>query len=372
MASSAFLASIAHPTEIAALLRWKFSGRAHATQSLSAPTSQASSQRSSTSTSRSASPEVKNGESTSSSESSTKSSPRSDLNQIPTANGALQDPANVTPVKTSSWERCEYYLFLTSRSFAMVISELNDNLRKPVALFYLVLRGLDTIEDDMTLDRTLKLDLLRNFYTFLSDTSWTFDGVNEAEKDRALLVDFTCVTEEMATLEPHYVEVITDITKRMGEGMASYLFQEESLDDLSDRVKTVRDYNLYCYYVAGLVGEGLTRLFLHSDLEPDLIDDPPYALSVHMGLFLQKTNIIRDFLEDTESFRVFWPKEIWSKYVPSGKVEDLIVIKGDKARKCLNEMVADALGLIPDVLDYLSMLREKSVFRFCAIPQVRY
>jgi Squalene/phytoene synthase len=33
-----------------------------------------------------------------------------------------------------------------------------------------------------------------------------------------------------------------------------------------------------------------------------------------MGLFLQKTNIIRDYREDLDDNRKFWPKEVWSKY----------------------------------------------------------
>ena len=33
-----------------------------------------------------------------------------------------------------------------------------------------------------------------------------------------------------------------------------------------------------------------------------------------MGLFLQKTNIIRDYLEDLQANRSFWPKEVWGKY----------------------------------------------------------
>jgi farnesyl-diphosphate farnesyltransferase len=36
--------------------------------------------------------------------------------------------------------------------------------------------------------------------------------------------------------------------------------------------------------------------------------------SYSAGLFLQKTNIIRDYREDLEEKRKFWPKEIWSKY----------------------------------------------------------
>ena len=36
-----------------------------------------------------------------------------------------------------------------------------------------------------------------------------------------------------------------------------------------------------------------------------------------MGLFLQKTNIIRDYLEDIveePAPRMFWPREIWGKH----------------------------------------------------------
>jgi len=49
--------------------------------------------------------------------------------------------------------------------------------------------------------------------------------------------------------------------------------------------------------VAGIVGFGLSRLFSASQWErPDMAEQD--ALSNHMGLFLQKTNIIRDYLED--------------------------------------------------------------------------
>lgn len=41
------------------------------------------------------------------------------------------------------------------------------------------------------------------------------------------------------------------------------------------------------------------------------------VLSNHMGLFLQKTNIIRDYLEDIveePAPRMFWPREVWGKH----------------------------------------------------------
>lgn len=65
----------------------------------------------------------------------------------------------------------------------------------------------------------------------------------------------------------------------------------------------------YCHYVAGLVGVGLSKLFSASKLEdPEVGQDTELANS--MGLFLQKTNIIRDYLEDTQEGRAFWPQEV--------------------------------------------------------------
>lgn len=71
----------------------------------------------------------------------------------------------------------------------------------------------------------------------------------------------------------------------------------------------VSDSLQYCHYVAGLVGVGLSRLFSASLLEdPEVGRDTELANS--MGLFLQKTNIIRDYLEDQKEGRAFWPEEV--------------------------------------------------------------
>lgn len=64
-----------------------------------------------------------------------------------------------------------------------------------------------------------------------------------------------------------------------------------------------------------------------------------------------------------------YPKEIWGNYV------DTLETLGDssnrdKARECLNEMVIDALGHIPDVFAYMAEIKNQTVFNFCAIPQV--
>lgn len=49
-------------------------------------------------------------------------------------------------------------------SFAVVIQQLPTPLRDAICIFYLVLRGLDTVEDDMALSDDIKLPALLSFY----------------------------------------------------------------------------------------------------------------------------------------------------------------------------------------------------------------
>lgn len=54
-------------------------------------------------------------------------------------------------------------------SFAIVIQQLPGELRDPVCIFYLVLRALDTVEDDMAVDPSEKLPILHSFYQKIYD-----------------------------------------------------------------------------------------------------------------------------------------------------------------------------------------------------------
>lgn len=259
--------------------------------------------------------------------------------------------------------KCFDYLDKTSRSFASVIKELNPELLVPICLFYLVLRGLDTIEDDMTISIDEKDPLLRNFHKILKDETWKFDGSGPKEKDRDLLVNFDVVTKEFVKIKPEYQKIIEDITQKMGNGMADYANNAE----FKSGVNTIEDYKLYCHYVAGLVGEGLTRLFVESKLaNPALLQRP--ELQESMGQFLQQVNIMRDIKEDFDDGRRFWPREVWSKHVDN--FEDLF--KPENREKALNassEMVLIALQCADDCLFYLAGIKDQSVFNFAAIPQ---
>lgn len=265
--------------------------------------------------------------------------------------------------------RCYQLLNITSRSFAAVIQELNPELKDAVMIFYLVLRALDTVEDDMTIDPAIKVPLLRTFHEKLALKDWSFDGNAETEKDRCVLVEFPVVLAEYHRLKAPYQDIIKKITLEMGNGMADYILDDNFNDN---GVATVKDYDLYCHYVAGLVGEGLTDLMVHASFADDEVVKDNYQKSESMGLFLQKTNIIRDYHEDLEDGRSFWPKEVWSKYTDA-----LYSFHKDTSEEsklqglgCINELVLNALDHVKDVLTYLSLVKDPSCFNFCAIPQV--
>lgn len=84
---------------------------------------------------------------------------------------------------TEDLEFCDELLGKVSRSFAAVIRQLPHGLCVEITVFYLALRALDTIEDDMEAfahDPTIKVRHLQNFYEEgLEDQTFSMTGVGK-------------------------------------------------------------------------------------------------------------------------------------------------------------------------------------------------
>ncbi|KAF8020237.1 hypothetical protein BT93_G0825 [Corymbia citriodora subsp. variegata] len=252
------------------------------------------------------------------------------------------------------WRFCFSMLRKFSKTFAFVIEQLPTELRHAVCTLYLVLRALDTVEDDPILSTDVKVPTLKSFHRNIYDKEWHLScGTKEC---KVLMDQFHHVSTAFLELGNRCQEIIEDITKRMGAGMAQFICKE---------VETIDDYDEYCHHVSGLIGLGLSNLFHTSGAE----DLAPDSLCNSMALILQKQDIIRDYLEDINEIpkpRMFWPHQIWSKYVD--KLEDFKYEENSmKAVQCLNEMVTNALTHVEDCLTYMSTLRDPAIFRFCAI-----
>ncbi|KAI3905031.1 hypothetical protein MKW92_029740 [Papaver armeniacum] len=242
--------------------------------------------------------------------------------------------------------------------FELLIQKyLGPELRNAVCAFYLVLRALDTVEDDMNIPSDIKVPILENFHRQIYDGNLQFSAGNGHEKD--LIDQFRNVSTALLELQKSYQETIEETTKRMGAGMAKYVLKE---------VETVDDYNEYCHIVNGIVFQEMSKLFHSSNLANLCPDYLPNS----MGLFLQKVHDITDFMEDMKEIprpRIHWPRQIWSKYVD--ELEDLTYKKNlEKAVCCLNDMVTDALSHAEDCLEYISVLQDSTIFRPYAVLQI--
>ncbi len=124
----------------------------------------------------------------------------------------------------------------SSRSFAVVIQQLPEQLKDAVCIFYLVLRGLDSVgmymmrcggetmawgraiscyrchvlistchppaEDDMDYPVADKLALLLSFDKKLSQDGWHIAGVGDTPDYRTLLANFEKVIRVFKSLKP--------------------------------------------------------------------------------------------------------------------------------------------------------------------------
>jgi len=156
---------------------------------------------------------------------------------------------------------CDDILVKVSRSFAAVIRQLPSTMLVDIMIFYLVLRALDTVEDDTTAfaSNEIKIKELKSFRAnALGNPNWSMDGVGEGDEKR-LLQEFPKCHRIYAALNPKSRAIIDDITERMADGMAEFVSK-----DLGQGTKDIPEYNRYWYVqVVGQINND-TNLVLSS------------------------------------------------------------------------------------------------------------
>jgi phytoene/squalene synthetase len=197
------------------------------------------------------------------------------------------------------------HLDAVSRSFALCIPQLEPPFRDRVALSYLLLRVLDTVEDAPFADGLKQQRLFDTFQKFLQKRPTTADvdafqasfegGLSDGE--RVLLADTQAFLDDAHELPAPARKVVLGTIARMGRGMAGYARRGNPL-----RLLDLEDVCRYCCIVAGLVGELLTRLWALRGGEP-----PSMLSAYRFGLFLQKVNILKDQPEDEAQGRFLVP-----------------------------------------------------------------
>jgi farnesyl-diphosphate farnesyltransferase len=225
-------------------------------------------------------------------------------------------------------EFIDHHLQGTSRTFALAIPLLASDLRRQIGISYLLFRVADSIEDAPDGDAAVKKHLLISLRDCLSDstlcdaivrnsdheqlsapTAPAFEGLWPAQSPtESLLRDFPRLLSIFSELPSRVSQAIRKSLISTINGMIGFLDASRNLPN-QIQIQTVTDLRLYCYAVAGVVGELLTDLFvLH---HPAGLKDHEELrrLAVGFGEFLQLINILKDTGRDATSGRVFIPME---------------------------------------------------------------
>jgi farnesyl-diphosphate farnesyltransferase len=204
-----------------------------------------------------------------------------------------------------------------SRTFALTIPQLPAELCRVVSNAYLLCRIVDTIEDEPFLSAAQKNSFCQQFLK-------TLNVARNAEPfSRQLCASLSSQTphaeHELIRNVPRVIritrgfsepqrEALQRCVRTMAKGMGQFQLIGEK-----HGLQSLEDLDQYCYYVAGVVGQMLTRLFcLHS---PEIAKnhDALMALAVSFGQGLQMTNILKDVWEDYQRGACWLPRKVFTE-----------------------------------------------------------
>ena len=221
----------------------------------------------------------------------------------------------------------------TSRTFALSIPVLPEPTRREVTIAYLLFRIADTFEDASHWTVEARTDALERFSALLRSPSlpearrlageWSGARPSSHEGYLSLLAGIPSVLEAFLALRDGALETIRGHVLRSAAGMSDFVRRTNDGGELS--LRDLEDLRNYCYFVAGIVGEMLTELFL---LERDRLAPAAGQLRPRARLFgeaLQLVNILRDADGDAAEGR---------RYIPAGLPRSEVF---DLARRDLEE-----------------------------------
>ena len=210
-----------------------------------------------------------------------------------------------------------------SRSFAVVVSVLEQPLRGYLSIAYLLCRVADNIEDcefplDWKKERFSEfIHLLGNpskagkVLEYWDEVSWsglTLDEENlmRFSAGRDLWNTYASIRSVEQEIIQRWITVMADGMSHIGEvGYPPAFIEEQGVQLLAGK----NDYDDYCYLVAGTVGHMATELVIdYYNLNEEASNEALRTCEA-CGRALQKTNILKDFMEDLERGISYLPGE---------------------------------------------------------------
>lgn len=257
-----------------------------------------------------------------------------------------------------------------SRTFALTIPQLPESLYSVVANAYLLCRIVDTIEDEVALDVVQKRQFCQGFIEIVQNAG---DSEDFSRRLAPLLSNQTIPTEhELIRNIPQVVAITHQFETPQREALVCCVetmaggMPEFQVDNLQHGLATMDDMSRYCYFVAGCVGEMLTKLFCHYSPEIAAHKTQLLELSVSFGQGLQMTNILKDIWDDYDRDVCWLPQAV---FVNSGY--DLKNLSPDhhseRFREALENLISIAFGHLQNAMRYTALIprNETGIRDFC-------
>jgi farnesyl-diphosphate farnesyltransferase len=257
-----------------------------------------------------------------------------------------------------------------SRTFALTIPRLPPTLARPVSNAYLLCRIVDTIEDEVSIDNRAKRRFCERFARVVAGNDSAAALAAElgprlsgstlpAEHELIALMERVIAITH--SFEPAQREALATCVDTMARGMAE--FQDR---DLRCGLATLDEMGDYCYYVAGVVGEMLTKLFCLYSADIANHREQMLELSVSFGQGLQMTNILKDLWDDHSRDVCWLPRDVFDA-VGFDLSELKPGLDNDAFRKGFKTLIGVAHGHLRNALRYTLLIPpyETGIREFC-------
>jgi farnesyl-diphosphate farnesyltransferase len=218
----------------------------------------------------------------------------------------------------------------TSRTFALTIPLLPEELVTQVGAAYLLLRIADTIEDESRWLPAVRVAVLHELADALTGSDMQVAALVERLATLAAPADMHCA--ELLTHLPAVLRAtlpdssagkcILQHTRRTILGMAETVARVDHDGHL--QLVDLADLTRYCYVVAGIVGELLTELFILHDARLIGSADRLRGAAVAFGEGLQLVNILKDRERDALEQRCYLPPAVSLTEVVARADADLV------------------------------------------------
>jgi class 3 adenylate cyclase/phytoene/squalene synthetase len=287
------------------------------------------------------------------------------------------------PVKGNTgkeeWKYCRAILPKVSRTFAINIGHLEDDIYRTVLLGYLLFRMADTFEDTEYRNEEEKIRDLQDFSEIfkggkeLGERVKLYESLKyrwkENSVDKDLIENGHRVLRCYFDIPETHRHIIDPLLVETAEGMAQFqrlkLKRHNKIFQLIDE-KELEDY---CYYVAGIVGVMLTKIFCQRE-SIRKIRLQLEKFQIHFGLALQLINILKDYKRDIARGWCYIPLTITNKYqIDLNKMEELSL---EQTRGIIQDILPRIVTYLDSTLRYIEVLppQEKSIRMFCIIPVI--